>query len=99
MYYIFHSFIFFFKSDIDENRLTVAKQIGADHVVKVTSRDPKVTAQAIEEALGDKADITIECSGAAPSIQTAVYVSMNCFCTYILQEMFSVTSVMNYIMC
>lgn len=45
-------------------------------MVKVTSRDAKVTAQAVEEALGDKADISIECSGAAPSIQTAIYVSL-----------------------
>ncbi|BFY97850.1 hypothetical protein BsWGS_00890 [Bradybaena similaris] len=60
-------------TDIDDARLKVAKEIGADHVVKVTSRDAKATAQAVEQALGDKADISIECSGAAPSIQTAIY--------------------------
>ncbi|CAL1539660.1 unnamed protein product [Lymnaea stagnalis] len=60
-------------TDIDESRLKVAKEIGADFAIKVTSGDPQVVAQAIEEAVGDKVDITIECSGAAKSIQTAVY--------------------------
>ena len=53
----------------------MAKRIGADFTVQVTSRDPMVTVQAVEEALGDKADIAIECSGAAPSLRTAIYVS------------------------
>uniref|UniRef100_A0A0B7AB43 Sorbitol dehydrogenase n=1 Tax=Arion vulgaris TaxID=1028688 RepID=A0A0B7AB43_9EUPU len=60
-------------TDIDDARLKLAKEIGADFVVKVTSRDSLVTARAIEETLGNKADISIECSGAAPSIQTAIY--------------------------
>lgn len=60
-------------TDIDESRLKVAKEIGADFAIKVTSGDPQVVAQEIEKAVGDKVDITIECSGAAKSIQTAVY--------------------------
>jgi L-iditol 2-dehydrogenase len=60
-------------TDIDEARLKFAKEIGADHVVKVTSMDAKTTAQAVEEAMGAKVDISIECSGAASSIQAAIY--------------------------
>lgn len=61
--------------DIDASRLEMAKKIGADHTVLVTSRDPTVAAQAVEEAMGDKVDISIECSGAPPSLNTAIYVS------------------------
>jgi L-iditol 2-dehydrogenase len=62
------------KSDLDQGRLDFAKKMGADAVIKVTSRDPKVTAQEVEAALGELADITIECSGAPPSINAAIYV-------------------------
>lgn len=68
--------VFFYVSDIDEARLKKAKEIGADYVLKITSKDPLVAAQAIEETVGDKVDISIECSGAAQSIQTAIYVSV-----------------------
>jgi len=60
-------------TDIDEGRLKKAKEIGADFTVKVTSRNAIETAQKIEDTMGEKPDITIECSGAPPSIQTAVY--------------------------
>ncbi|KAK7486799.1 hypothetical protein BaRGS_00021946 [Batillaria attramentaria] len=56
-----------------KSRLDFAKTMGADGVIKVTSRDPKETAAQVEEVLGEKADITIECSGAPPSIRTAIY--------------------------
>ncbi|XP_059164914.1 sorbitol dehydrogenase-like [Physella acuta] len=59
-------------TDIDEARLKKAKEIGADYVIKINSKDPLVAAQAIEETVGDKVDISIECSGAAQSIQTAI---------------------------
>ncbi len=52
----------------------MAKELGADKIFKVTSRDPLENAKAIEEIMGEMPDITIECSGAAPSIQTAIYV-------------------------
>ncbi|CAG5128384.1 unnamed protein product [Candidula unifasciata] len=60
-------------TDIDPARLKVAKQIGADHVVTVTGKDSLATAQAVEEAMGDKVDISMECSGAEASIQAAIY--------------------------
>ncbi|XP_035826585.1 sorbitol dehydrogenase-like [Aplysia californica] len=60
-------------TDIDDSRLQKAKELGADYTVKVTSRDAQQTAQLVEEAMGEKPDITIECSGAPSSLQTAVY--------------------------
>ncbi|KAK6179041.1 hypothetical protein SNE40_011488 [Patella caerulea] len=60
-------------TDIDASRLEFAKSLGADHTVLVTSRDPLDTANKVEAILGDKADITIECSGAPPSIRTAIF--------------------------
>ena len=61
--------------DLDENRLRVAKDMGANHTVKVTTRDSRELAKQIVDTLGCNPDRTIECSGAAPSIATAIYVS------------------------
>ncbi|BFY97849.1 hypothetical protein BsWGS_00889 [Bradybaena similaris] len=60
-------------TDIDQSRLEVAKKMGADHVVRVTSKDPLALAQAVEDAVGDKVDITMECSGAEASTLAAIY--------------------------
>ena len=49
--------------------------MGADFPLKVTWKDPKDMALKIEEVMGESPDVTIECSGATPSIQTAIYVS------------------------
>ncbi|XP_033751019.1 sorbitol dehydrogenase-like [Pecten maximus] len=59
--------------DIDESRLEFAKKLGATHAVKVTSRDPEVIAQQVEDIIGEKTEITIECSGATSCVQTAIY--------------------------
>lgn len=55
----------------------MAKKMGATYTLKVTSRDPMEMAQKIEELMDVMPEITIECSGATPSIQTAIYVSMS----------------------
>ena len=52
----------------------MAKAVGADYTVLVKSRDSQEVARQIEEVMGQKPEITIECSGAPPSIQTAIYV-------------------------
>lgn len=52
----------------------MAKEMGADAVIKVTSKDPKVVAEQVQNGLGGRADITLECSGAPPSIRTAIFV-------------------------
>ncbi|XP_071964107.1 sorbitol dehydrogenase-like [Antedon mediterranea] len=60
-------------TDIDEGRLNKAKELGVNYTVKVDSRDGKVMAAKIEEIMGCQPDVTIECSGAEPSVQTSVY--------------------------
>ncbi|ELU06025.1 hypothetical protein CAPTEDRAFT_149787 [Capitella teleta] len=60
-------------TDISAERLEFAKKVGADDVIRVESRDPKVNASIIEKTLGSAADVTIECSGAEPSVQAGIY--------------------------
>ncbi len=66
-------------TDLDENRLRVAAEMGADHTVKVTTRDSRALAQQIRETLGCQPTQSIECSGAEPSIATAIYVWLEGF--------------------
>ncbi|KAK7105824.1 sorbitol dehydrogenase-like [Littorina saxatilis] len=60
-------------TDIDDHRLNVAKSLGADHVIKVTTSDPEELANQIEETLGTKPDASFECSGTDFSMATSVY--------------------------
>ncbi|OWF40804.1 sorbitol dehydrogenase-like [Mizuhopecten yessoensis] len=71
-------------TDIDESRLEVAKTLGATYTLKVTSRDPQEVAKQVENIMGDKAEITIECSGATPSIQTAIYATQSGGCVVLV---------------
>ena len=64
-----------FLADLDENRLLVAKEMGATYTLKVTTRDSRALAKQVVDTLGCSPDRTIECSGAEPSIATAIYVS------------------------
>ena len=63
---------------MDERRLDVAKDLGADRILKVTSDDPVKIAREVEAIMGEQPDVTIECAGADISTQTAVYVSGIC---------------------
>ena len=60
--------------DIDEGRLKVAKEMGATYTVKVTNRDSRALAKEVAAILDGQADCSIECSGAEPSVATAIYV-------------------------
>ncbi|KAK7116618.1 sorbitol dehydrogenase-like [Littorina saxatilis] len=71
-------------TDLDQSRLDFAKTMGASAVIKVSSKDPKVTAAQVEEVLGEPADITIECSGAPPSIRTAIYATKSGGCVVLV---------------
>ena len=62
-------------SDIDDYRLSVAKSLGADHVIKVTTRDPEELANQVEGILGTKPDASFECSGTDFSMAAGIYVS------------------------
>ncbi|KAL8615952.1 hypothetical protein ACOMHN_034628 [Nucella lapillus] len=71
-------------SDLDQSRLDFARKMGADHVIQVKSKEPKDTASLVEEALGEAADVTIECSGAPPSIRTAIYATKSGGCVVLV---------------
>ena len=62
-----------FLLDLDENRLAIAKKLGADEVFKVDCKDGKIMAEKITEKFG-MVDRTIECTGAESSIHTGIYV-------------------------
>lgn len=61
-------------TDLFESRLEMAKQIGADDVIKIDrSMTPKQVANIAAEKLGSMPDRTIECTGAESAIQTGIY--------------------------
>jgi L-iditol 2-dehydrogenase len=52
----------------------MAKQLGVDYALKVNYKEPKEIAELVEQYFGDRAEITIECSGAPSCARTAIYV-------------------------
>lgn len=66
--------------DLAENRLKLAKTLGADHTLLVNTGNPEELATRVDELLGGSADITIECCGAEPSIRLGIFVSICCWC-------------------
>lgn len=62
-------------TDIMDNRLDVAKSMGATHVYKVGGgRTPEEMAEDIEKLFGgNKPDITIECSGVEASVRFGIF--------------------------
>lgn len=63
-------------TDLIEQRLEIAKKLGADFCITSSTKEtPEQLAERIESVVGHKADQTTECTGAAPCISTAIYVS------------------------
>jgi len=63
-------------TDIIESRLPVAKSFGADETIAIARGDSIETQiKKVTDALGSRPDITIECSGAEPSINLAIQVT------------------------
>ncbi|CAL4115288.1 unnamed protein product [Meganyctiphanes norvegica] len=60
-------------TDIADNRLNLARQLGAEHTLLIDSSEAKEIAQRVSEKMGGMPDITIECSGAESSIQLGIY--------------------------
>ncbi|CAL4059474.1 unnamed protein product, partial [Meganyctiphanes norvegica] len=60
-------------TDIAENRLKVAKDLGANHTLLVDTKDGEALAKKIAKLMGCMPDITIECSGAESSIQLGIF--------------------------
>lgn len=61
--------------DLSASRLSKAKEVGADFVLQISKESPQEIARTVEGLLGCKPEVTIECTGAEPSIQAAIYVS------------------------
>ena len=62
-------------TDIDDGRLNVAKEMGADYTINVKSQSPKEIADLVDRTLGGKADVSLECSGSDVSMNACIYVS------------------------
>ncbi|XP_076457687.1 sorbitol dehydrogenase-like isoform X2 [Babylonia areolata] len=60
-------------TDIDDHRLSMAKSLGADHVIKVKTRDPEELANQVQDVLGCKPDATLECSGTDFSMAAGIH--------------------------
>ncbi|XP_020864950.1 sorbitol dehydrogenase isoform X1 [Phascolarctos cinereus] len=60
-------------TDMISSRLEKAKECGATWTLQVNKEGPQEIASKIESLLGNKPDITIECTGAQPCIQTGIY--------------------------
>ncbi|CAH1796735.1 unnamed protein product [Owenia fusiformis] len=60
-------------TDIDDHRLQTAKDLGADHVIKVLTNDCEAMADEIVKAMGECPDVALECSGADSSVVTGIH--------------------------
>jgi len=60
-------------TDIDDGRLKVARDMGADGVINAAGKDPKALAAEVVAWLGTAPDATVECSGADSSVQLGIY--------------------------
>ncbi|RWR87587.1 sorbitol dehydrogenase isoform X2 [Cinnamomum micranthum f. kanehirae] len=60
--------------DVDDHRLSVAKDLGADEVVKVSSNIQDVDAEIVQihEAMGASVHLTIDCVGISKTMSTAL---------------------------
>ncbi|XP_067656825.1 sorbitol dehydrogenase-like [Haliotis asinina] len=60
-------------TDIGDDKLKVAKKVGATHTLNVRGLSPTEAAAAIEEVLGEPADVSMECTGVPSCVSTAIY--------------------------
>ncbi|XP_005091394.2 sorbitol dehydrogenase [Aplysia californica] len=61
-------------SDISEARLEVAKKLGADMIFKPSrNEDPKQAGLELRTALGEEADLCVECSGAKGTVDASIH--------------------------
>uniref|UniRef100_A0A1A8H6N7 Sorbitol dehydrogenase n=1 Tax=Nothobranchius korthausae TaxID=1143690 RepID=A0A1A8H6N7_9TELE len=61
-------------TDLSAERLTMAKELGADFQLTVKREDgAQQLAQKVEDMLGARPQITIECTGVESCVQTAIY--------------------------
>ncbi|XP_078315211.1 sorbitol dehydrogenase-like isoform X2 [Crassostrea virginica] len=63
-------------TDIDDTRLALAKSMGADVAIKVTTDDPSTIAANISNIIEGFPDVTIECSGTNFGFSTGIYATV-----------------------
>lgn len=69
-------FLYIYFSDLVQSRLDVAKELGADHTLKVYLTDSEDDlVKVIEETIGQLPDVTIDCSGFESTITLGLKVS------------------------
>ncbi|XP_063865260.1 sorbitol dehydrogenase-like isoform X1 [Scylla paramamosain] len=62
-------------TDIKDSRLAMAKRMGADHTLLVTSEDTQCQVQQVQQIMGCQPDITMECSGTKAGLSLGIYVT------------------------
>ncbi|XP_053372630.1 sorbitol dehydrogenase-like [Mercenaria mercenaria] len=67
-------------TEVNETRIKLAKQLGADYVLNVTSKEPRDVAKSVEECFGEKPNMAIECSGAQSAMCAAIYATRSGGC-------------------
>ncbi|CAE1312843.1 SORD [Acanthosepion pharaonis] len=67
-------------TDVDDSRLQFAKTVGVDHVLSVRAGTSKELASQIEMTLGQKPEISIECSGNPAGLKTSILATANGGC-------------------
>ncbi|PIO61016.1 L-iditol 2-dehydrogenase family protein [Teladorsagia circumcincta] len=59
-------------TDLSQDRLNLAKELGAEHAICVRGKSPAEVREAVIEALGTEPDVALECTGAQSSIESAI---------------------------
>ncbi|XP_045618687.1 sorbitol dehydrogenase isoform X2 [Procambarus clarkii] len=60
-------------TDIKENRLKIAKRVGAHHTLLVQDNQPKSLAAKVKDVMGCMPQVTLECTGVQSGIVTGIY--------------------------
>ncbi|XP_071090101.1 sorbitol dehydrogenase-like [Haliotis cracherodii] len=60
-------------TDISDEKLKIAKKVGASHTLNVKGMSPQEAAAAIEGILGELVDVTLECTGVTSCVSTGIY--------------------------
>ncbi|CAD6195067.1 unnamed protein product [Caenorhabditis auriculariae] len=64
-------------TDLDDSRLALAKKLGADEVINVRNKRVVDIRAEIILAMGSEPDISIECTGAQPCVETAIMTTIS----------------------
>ncbi|KAK6052085.1 oxidoreductase, zinc-binding dehydrogenase family protein [Cooperia oncophora] len=59
-------------TDLNQDRLDLARRLGTEHAICVEGKSPAQVRQAVTEALASEPDVTLECTGVQPSIESAI---------------------------